>query len=636
MKFNSCLLISFLILLISCAPEEGDDNTDPGRTIDPIIGTWYFNYVSEGQFRFYETHTYNSNGTASFIVNRTALDNGETVSDSGTGNWENTNSSPDFNSLNQSYRVFDHNLFDFEEILFAATFSQDLQTAQTNVRGNTYTWTKQNSSQPITYEDWSPPFGQQTESFTQTRVGSDGTTQSRTIAVSVAEEIEEVFEMELNEDLNADSDIYDVIHRIAATYTTTPDIGSRIDNSVEIAHNNSGRNGITYDGELYPINFIDIIKDGASDYILSFHQFSQFYNYIPTPTNRISFFLKSGQDELLHGRYDTKYQGYEIENIQQRYNYPQSEAEYYIDGVSDTHFILNQFNVEHIDWGGAYGYAPEGNLWICNSTPLSSGSCSQNGNMDDGIEYDILNATIYYKEFNGQFFISIKGDDFERRPFQVFYYGSDHRFVSYGSAQSDVEVNSYTINNQSKPTYQLEIPYRTLTDSGEPDWGLWDPIPQNYNQIEVGNEYRLITQNLTVVEKNLWNWTLEWVNFWTTRFPLINQPDGIYSIKYRFSNRLGSDQPTIEVFYADSGNSGSLDYFKPVFLRVGTNNTNTASGFHMYITAYDWSNILLEEFRDLNNDGINEFNEVDRTMTFYLDRYLKDLANDAIILYPTE
>ena len=56
----------------------------------------------------------------------------------------------------------------------------------------------------------------------------------------------------------------------------------------------------------------------------------------------------------------------------------------------------------------------------------------------------------------------------------------------------------------------------------------------------------------------------------------------------------------------------------------------------MYFFAYDWSNILLEEFKDLNNDGINEFNEVQATMTFYFDRYLKDLANDAIILYPTE
>ena len=112
---------------------------------------------------------------------------------------------------------------------------------------------------PVTFGDWQPAFSNQTESFTQTRTGSDGSSQSRTITVSTTlTNLTDIYEMEDNDDINDDGDFFDIAQSRTITYNTSPDVGSFSNSSIDIVHNNNGTNQIIYNGQSYPINIFDI------------------------------------------------------------------------------------------------------------------------------------------------------------------------------------------------------------------------------------------------------------------------------------------------------------------------------------------------------------------------------------------
>ena len=62
-----------------------------------------------------------------------------------------------------------------------------------------------------TFGNWSPDFTNQTSNFTQTRVGSKGTGQTRTIEVTSSSNLSESNEEHLNQDVSNDGDKLDSI-----------------------------------------------------------------------------------------------------------------------------------------------------------------------------------------------------------------------------------------------------------------------------------------------------------------------------------------------------------------------------------------------------------------------------------------
>lgn len=87
---------------------------------------------------------------------------------------------------------------------------------------------------PESFGSWSPAFTNQTSSFTQTRTGNQGTTQSRTINVTSSEVREETDEYDEAEDINGDGDQVDDITLITTTYTGSDNVGTHQVNSFEV------------------------------------------------------------------------------------------------------------------------------------------------------------------------------------------------------------------------------------------------------------------------------------------------------------------------------------------------------------------------------------------------------------------
>jgi len=75
------------------------------------------------------------------------------------------------------------------------------------------------------FSDWSPEFSSQTSSFEQTRTGTKGTEEKRTIDVSINSNVNETFEGIENIDINQDGDNYDFYNANLTTYTASEDLG---------------------------------------------------------------------------------------------------------------------------------------------------------------------------------------------------------------------------------------------------------------------------------------------------------------------------------------------------------------------------------------------------------------------------
>ena len=93
-----------------------------------------------------------------------------------------------------------------------------------------------------TFGNWSPDFTNQTSNFTQTRVGSKGTEQTRTIEVTSSSNLSESNEENLNQDVNNDGDKLDSIEISTITYVATENLGQFEVVSYEIKFNNSNEN----------------------------------------------------------------------------------------------------------------------------------------------------------------------------------------------------------------------------------------------------------------------------------------------------------------------------------------------------------------------------------------------------------
>ena len=91
---------------------------------------------------------------------------------------------------------------------------------------------------PETFGTWSPSFVDQTTSFTQTRTGNQGSSESRTINVTSSSSSEETDEYVEGEDLNGDGDQVDDVTITTTIYTASENLGSYTSLTTEITENN--------------------------------------------------------------------------------------------------------------------------------------------------------------------------------------------------------------------------------------------------------------------------------------------------------------------------------------------------------------------------------------------------------------
>ena len=108
------------------------------------------------------------------------------------------------------------------------------------------------SSLPETYGDWTPSFSEQTSNFTQTRTGSQGSQQTRSITINSQSSTSTSTEEIINQDINDDDDLFDELEQLTTTYSASNGLGSFEVNSYSIIEDNDM--GITIGNEFYPLS----------------------------------------------------------------------------------------------------------------------------------------------------------------------------------------------------------------------------------------------------------------------------------------------------------------------------------------------------------------------------------------------
>ena len=103
-----------------------------------------------------------------------------------------------------------------------------------------------------TFGNWSPDFTNQTSDFTQTRTGSQGTQQTRTINVTSSSVTTSSTEESINQDLNDDGDLFEEIEEVITTYTGSENLGNHQTKTYNIIEDNDM--GFTVGNNFYSLN----------------------------------------------------------------------------------------------------------------------------------------------------------------------------------------------------------------------------------------------------------------------------------------------------------------------------------------------------------------------------------------------
>jgi len=88
------------------------------------------------------------------------------------------------------------------------------------------------------FGNWSPDFTNQTTNFTQTRTGSQGNQQTRSIVVTSSTSTSSSTEEILEEDINDDGDIFEDIEVLVTTFTGSENLGSHQVTSYNVSEDN--------------------------------------------------------------------------------------------------------------------------------------------------------------------------------------------------------------------------------------------------------------------------------------------------------------------------------------------------------------------------------------------------------------
>jgi len=125
-----------------------------------------------------------------------------------------------------------------------------------------------------TFGNWSPDFTNQTANFTQTRTGTQGTQQTRTIVVTVTSSTATSTEEILEEDINEDEDLFDIVEITTSNYSASESLGSFQLQVMNISIDNN--NGIKIGDEFISLNFGYIEYDGNEFFCNTENEYTYF------------------------------------------------------------------------------------------------------------------------------------------------------------------------------------------------------------------------------------------------------------------------------------------------------------------------------------------------------------------------
>jgi len=131
-----------------------------------------------------------------------------------------------------------------------------------------------NENPSETFSAWTPNFTNQTTNFTQTRTGSLGTQQSRTITVTTSSSSNTTTEETLSTDVNEDNDLFDEIEVVVTSYTASENLGSfEVTEYIVLVDNN---NGILIGNEFIDLDYGYLEWDGGHYFCSVDNEFTWF------------------------------------------------------------------------------------------------------------------------------------------------------------------------------------------------------------------------------------------------------------------------------------------------------------------------------------------------------------------------
>jgi hypothetical protein len=125
-----------------------------------------------------------------------------------------------------------------------------------------------------TFGNWSPDFTSQTANFTQTRTGTQGTQQTRTIVVTITSSTATSTEEILEEDINEDEDLFDEVEITTSNYSASEGLGSFQLQEINILTDYN--NGIKIGDEFISLNFGYVEYDGDAFFCNTENEFTYF------------------------------------------------------------------------------------------------------------------------------------------------------------------------------------------------------------------------------------------------------------------------------------------------------------------------------------------------------------------------
>ena len=322
-----------------------------------------------------------------------------------------------------------------------------------------------------TFGNWSPDFTNQTSNFTQTRTGSQGNQQTRSIGVTSSSSTSSSTEEILEEDINDDGDLFEDIEVLVTTYTGSENLGSHQVTSYNVLEDNDlgfkvGNNFYSLsDGVLENYGYLEYEPSCSSDsdnmrlscndkglYNIDLTLFSEGINYTIDSTYGGVEFSGEGQEfyfelwmespnSLIGGQYDDR-----LTRTNKTFG-----TNFTITDV-DVSNQLDTFDDENFGCGGQYEFGSEGfdecdifNLYNKLST-LSYYDIdgSYNSETDNEIQMTTLDISV---DSDNIYTIKLKGGINKLNlPVTLFYKG----YLGYTEVDNDSYSDKSTPSSKKK------------------------------------------------------------------------------------------------------------------------------------------------------------------------------------------
>lgn len=367
------------------------------------------------------------------------------------GKWAYDNDSNTVGAVIDSYEIIDSNgqLLYMSPIDFdnprrrfrSVEINGDSMTLKENVSGSSdllvyyFDRITDTNNEPEIFSGWYPDFVDQTTNFTQIRLGTQGTQQTRTIIVNSSSSTSSSTEELIDIDINGDGDLFEDIEISTTIYIASENLGSFEMSTYNLISDNNM--GMTIGNNFYPFSDGFLFDYGRYDeydyqdcealYNLDLYIYSEGIQYGNDPSN-------SWDDNELYGSGDFIY--FELWMPQQSLNvgnytdqlvkYNERYNQSFLDGLSFDNWYCNNYDCDSVE--DDFYQIPCSELFFTSSYNGYSVNISTAGG--DYIEggdnqFNFTEGTLSVsKDSNNIYTIKLtNGENYNRLPVTLFYKG---------------------------------------------------------------------------------------------------------------------------------------------------------------------------------------------------------------------